>query len=161
MVSSAITFSKIISAPHAIQRIVPTQWPAKGTRQLSRIRLARWGLFWAYQWLSPEGTNIPGRLFGLIEYKHCSSRSRRYPRCSCFPQQRQRGPCANASLNSAKPVSGLADVLAIAGEEPDAVRQGVRVAGRRHRRDTISGKGRVMVRMCAATPHQRHHKNAG
>jgi hypothetical protein len=68
---------------------------------------------------------------------------------------------ANASLNSAKPVSGLADVLAIAGEEPDAARQGVRVAGRRHRRDTTSGKGRAMVRMCAATPRQRHHKNAG
>jgi len=30
------------------------------------------GLFWAYQWLSPEAANISGRLFGLIEYGHLS-----------------------------------------------------------------------------------------
>ena len=45
MVSSAMTFTKIMSAPHAIQRIVPTRWLAKGTRQLPRIRLAVWGFF--------------------------------------------------------------------------------------------------------------------
>jgi hypothetical protein len=40
------------------------------------------------------------------------------------PNKSSEDLAANASLNSAKLVSGLADVLAIAGEEPDAVRQG-------------------------------------
>jgi hypothetical protein len=111
------------------------------------------GLFWAYQWLSPEGSNIYGRLFGLIEALFIPQPT--LPAMFMLPPTTaSEDLAANASLNSAKPVSGLAEVLAIAGEEPDAVREGVRVASRRHRRDTISGTGRILPQRLSGSRSQ-------
>ena len=39
--------------------------------------------------------------------------------------------------------------------------EGVRVASRRHRRDTISGRGQVMYKYARPRRSSGHHKNAG
>jgi hypothetical protein len=133
-----MTFTKIMSAPHAIQRIVPTPWLAKECASFRNFRDFVCLMKFFRSFISTILLPRPDRCSRYFDVRD----GRRF------------GEKEDGVFNFRDAVVDLADVLALAGEKPDAVREGVRVASR------ISGTGRVMV-VRGPRRSSGHLKNAG